>query len=104
MPSEFLHVPPAYTLVGLYRLCTDPSIRGPVFDKVKHATFRGLVVGAVYTVGSWGILQWVVKTFIVGGPGAFLGFGGGASRKVANAVGESGRGGVWVGLGRFDTL
>lgn len=101
MPSEFLHIPPAYTLVGLYRLCTDASVRGPVFDKVKHATLRGLVVGAVYAVGSWGILRWVVKAFIVGGPGSFLGFGGSASRKVANAVGESARGGVWVGIGRF---
>lgn len=101
MPSEFLHIPPAYTLVGLYRLCTDASIRGPVFDKVKHATLRGIIVGAVYAVGSWGALHWVVKTFIVGGPGSFLGFGGKASRKVAEAVGESGGGGVWVGLGRY---
>lgn len=99
MPSEFLHIPPAYTLVGLYRLCTDSSIRGPVFDKVKHATIRGLVVGAVYAVGSWGILRWIVKTFLVGGAGSFFGFGGKATRKVAEAVGESRGGGVWVGLG-----
>jgi hypothetical protein len=101
MPSEFLHIPPAYTLVGLYRLCTDASIRGPVFDKVKHATVRGLVVGAIYAAGSWGILRWVVKTFIVGGPGKFFGLGGAASRKVAGAVSASGRGGVWVGLGSW---
>lgn len=98
MPSEFLHIPPLYTLVGLYRLSTDASIRGPVLDKIKHATVRGLVVGAIYAAGSWGVLRWIVKTFIVGGPGWFFGLGG-ARSKVADAVGEGGRGGVWVGIG-----
>lgn len=100
MPSEFLHIPPLYTLVGLYRLSTDTSIRSPVLDKIKHATIRGLVVSAIYAVGSWGVLRWVVKNLVIGGPGGFFGFGG-ARGKVAGAVSESRGGEVWVGLGRF---
>lgn len=102
MPSEFLHIPPIYTLVGLYRLSTDPLIRQPVFDKIKHATLRGLIVGFVYAGASWKILRWFVKTFLVGGPGGWFGFGG-ARGRVAGSVGEKMGGGVWVGLGSFGT-
>ena len=98
MPSELLHIPPLYTLVGLYRLFTDPFIRQPVFDKVKHATVRGLVVGALYAVGSWKVMRWVVKTFIVGGPGIWFGLGA-AKRRVEQSVGSGGAGKVYVGLG-----
>lgn len=66
MPSELLHLPPLYTVVGLYRLLTDPSIRGPVLDKVKHASIRGLVVGLIYAIVSWQPLRWFVKRFLIG--------------------------------------
>lgn len=99
MPSELLHIPPFYTIVGLYRLLTDEFIRQPVFDKVKHATIRGLVVGAVYAVGSWRVMGWVIRTFIVGGPGVWFGFNS-AKRRVEESVGES-SGKVWVGFGGF---
>lgn len=66
MPSELLHFPPLYTFVGIYRLLTDPSIRGPVLDKVKHASIRGLIVGLVYAVVSWQPLDWFIRRFLVG--------------------------------------
>jgi hypothetical protein len=66
MPSELLHLPPLYTFVGIYRLLTDPSIRGPVLDKVKHASIRGLIVGLIYAVVSWQPLRYFVKRFLIG--------------------------------------
>ena len=101
MPSELLHIPPLYTVVGLYRLLTDRSIREPVFDKVRHAAVRGLIVGALYAVGSWKVMRWFVKTFVVGGPGIWFGLGA-AKRRVQESVGASGGAGtVYVGLGGF---
>ncbi|OCF37642.1 hypothetical protein I316_00769 [Kwoniella heveanensis BCC8398] len=69
MPSELLHFPPIYTLVGLYRLLTDPVIRRPVLDKIKHASVRGLVVGGLYAGLSWKFMSWFVETFLVGQSG-----------------------------------
>lgn len=88
MPSELLHFPPAYTFVGAYRLLTDPTIRGPVLDKVKHASIRGLVVGLVYAVVSWSSIDWFIRRFLVGGSGSWFGL-----RKVREVVegNESGR-------------
>ncbi|WVN89115.1 uncharacterized protein L203_104331 [Cryptococcus depauperatus CBS 7841] len=67
MPSELLHLPPLYTAVGLYRLLTNPSIRGPVLDKVKHASVRGIIAGGLYVVLSWRAMEWVVRRFFLGG-------------------------------------
>ena len=100
MPTEILHLPPLYTLVGIYRLVTDPLIRQPVLDKIKHASIRGLVVGVVYAAGSWKIMSWFVRTFLVGGHRLF-GFGLGTRGKVGQAVGESASGIVRVGVGRW---
>ncbi|TXT08713.1 hypothetical protein VHUM_02841 [Vanrija humicola] len=66
MPAELLSIPPAYTLIGFYRLCTDESIRKPVWDKVRHAAVRGALVGAAYAVLGWGAMDWIVRRFIVG--------------------------------------
>ena len=103
MPAELLHYPPLYTLVGLYRLLTDPLIRGPVLDKVKHATLRGIIVSGIYAAGSWNALDWFVRKFLVGGIGWF-GIGLGKARvKVGEAVKESSGGRVYVGLGGLGT-
>lgn len=81
MPSELLHAPPLYTVVGAYRLLTDPSIRGPVLDKVKHASIRGIIVGLIYAVVSWKPLDWFIRRFLVGGQWSLFGF-----RKVKEVV------------------
>jgi hypothetical protein len=98
MPSELLHFPPSYTLVGLYRLITDPLIRNPVLDKVKHATLRGVIVSGIYAIGSWSTLDWFIRKFLISGGGSWFGFGKG---RVGEALKESatGRGNVWVGFG-----
>lgn len=93
MPSELLHFPPLYTLVGIYRLLTDPSIRQPVLDKIKHASVRGLIVGLVYAVVSWKPLRWFVKRFLVGEEWGWFGF-----RKAKEVI-EGSEGGKTVVLG-----
>jgi len=67
MPTELLAIPPAYTLVGLYRLLTDRSLRDPVWAKVKHAVVRGAVVGALYASLGWKIMDWFVRRYVVRG-------------------------------------
>lgn len=67
MPTELLAFPIAYPIVGLYRLATDASVRGPVLAKVEHAAIRGAIVGGLYAVFGWGFMDWVVKKWFVGG-------------------------------------
>ncbi|KAK8866100.1 hypothetical protein IAR55_001251 [Kwoniella newhampshirensis] len=98
MPSELLHLPPLYTLVGFYRLITDPSIRKPVLDKVKHASIRGIVVAGIYTVVSWNTLDWFVRHFLVGSGGGIFGF---LKHGRAGLTQEGVDGVVRVGLGRL---
>lgn len=43
-----LEFPPSYVLVGMYRLFTDKNIYGPAWDKCKHATGRGAIVGSIW--------------------------------------------------------
>jgi hypothetical protein len=43
-----LEFPPSYVFVGVYRLITDKNLYGPVWDKCKHGTRRGAIVG-----GNW---------------------------------------------------
>jgi hypothetical protein len=73
MPQELLTFPPYYCVVGVYRLFTDASLRKPVWDKVKHATVRGLVVGTIYVVLTYRVQRWFVGTFLLGGFGLFGG-------------------------------
>jgi hypothetical protein len=46
--SYRLQFPPSYVVVGIYRLVTDKSLLKPAWDKCKHGTQRGLVVGFVW--------------------------------------------------------
>ena len=56
-----LEFPPSYVLVGVYRLLTDKNLYGPAWDKCKHGTRRGAIVGGIWarfhlfrtTVNSW---------------------------------------------------
>lgn len=43
-----LEFPPSYVFVGVYRLCTDKNLYKPVWDKCKHATRRGAIVGGIW--------------------------------------------------------
>ncbi len=73
MPQELLTFPPYYTVVGVYRLVTDVSLRTAVWNKVKHATVRGLLVSMVYAITTYRMQRWFVKTFILGGYALFGG-------------------------------
>lgn len=46
--SRRLEFPPSYVVVGIYRLVTDRSLSRPAWDKCKHGTQRGLMVGFVW--------------------------------------------------------
>lgn len=48
MPQELLNLPPAYTVVGIYRLITDDNLRTPIWDKLRHGVQRGAIVGAIW--------------------------------------------------------
>ncbi|KAI5453958.1 hypothetical protein NCC49_004953 [Naganishia albida] len=71
MPQELLYFPPYYVVVGIYRLFTDHSLRKAVWDKVKHATVRGIAVGAVYVTLTYSMQRWFVENFLMGGYGFF---------------------------------
>ena len=43
-----LEFPPSYVVVGVYRLFTDKNLYGPAWDKCKHATRRGAIVGGIW--------------------------------------------------------
>lgn len=57
--------------MGIYRLFTDHSLRKAVWDKVKHATVRGIAVGAVYITLTYSAQRWFVENFLMGGYGLF---------------------------------
>jgi hypothetical protein len=73
MPQELLTFPPYYTVVGVYRLVTDVSLRTAVWAKVKHATIRGLLVSVVYAIATYSMQRWFVRTFLLGNYGLFGG-------------------------------
>ena len=99
MPSEFLHFPSAYSIVGLYRLTTDPSIRKPVWDKIKHATVRGAVIALAYAALSWKLWNWLIIKFIFN-PRSGVGKVVGKNVK-EDIQGLRPGGNVKVGFGRF---
>lgn len=47
-----LEFPPSYVLVGVYRLFTDKNLYIPAWDKCRHGTRRGAIVGAIWVSGS----------------------------------------------------
>jgi len=43
-----MEFPPSYVFVGIYRLFTDKNLYKPAWDKCKHATRRGAIVGGIW--------------------------------------------------------
>jgi hypothetical protein len=43
-----LEFPPSYAIVGVYRLITDPTLYKPAWDKCRHGTIRGFIVGLIW--------------------------------------------------------
>ncbi|KAF8996704.1 hypothetical protein BDQ17DRAFT_1544631 [Cyathus striatus] len=59
---------PSYVIVGVYRLCADRLIYGPAWEKCKHGTRRGLVVGAVWAVLTYRIQKAFIQIFLANSP------------------------------------
>jgi len=68
MPQELLRYPPVYCLVGIYRLATQPGLRGPIWDKCRHGVRRGAVVGAFWTVFTFNAQRAFVAFFLLNSP------------------------------------
>ncbi|PFH47211.1 hypothetical protein AMATHDRAFT_68228 [Amanita thiersii Skay4041] len=63
-----LQYPPSYALIGAYRLCTDKNLRVPAWDKCRHATRRGLVVGAIWAVLTFELQKKFIEVFLANSP------------------------------------
>lgn len=61
-----LSFPPAYSIVGIYRLFTDVRLRSAVWAKCKHGTVRGAAVGAGWIFVSWRVQLGFVERFLMG--------------------------------------
>lgn len=46
--SMRMQLPPSYVVVGAYRLLTDQKLLKPTWDKCRHATRRGAIVGGIW--------------------------------------------------------
>ncbi|KAJ3970676.1 hypothetical protein EV361DRAFT_914949 [Lentinula raphanica] len=66
--SHRLQFPPSYALVGVYRLCTDPNLYVPVWQKCQHGTVRGAVVGLVWAFLTFGIQKKFIEVFLANSP------------------------------------
>jgi len=66
--QELLLFSPAYTIVGIYRLLTDAILRQKVWDKLRHGFTRGVIVGGVWAVGTFGIQRTIVRIFLINSP------------------------------------
>ncbi|KIL71125.1 hypothetical protein M378DRAFT_154587 [Amanita muscaria Koide BX008] len=63
-----LRHPASYVLVGVYRLCTDPTLYVPIWNKCKHATRRGLIVGAIWAILTFHIQRKFIEVFLSNSP------------------------------------
>ncbi|PPQ76580.1 hypothetical protein CVT26_012820 [Gymnopilus dilepis] len=63
-----MEFPPSYALVGVYRLCTDKQLYKPAWDKCKHATQRGAVVGAIWAFLTFSIQRRFIEIFLSNSP------------------------------------
>jgi len=63
-----LEFPPSYVLVGVYRLFTDKKLYGPAWDKCKHATSRGAIVGGIWAFFTFAIQKEFIELFLLNSP------------------------------------
>ncbi|KAL0956563.1 hypothetical protein HGRIS_002700 [Hohenbuehelia grisea] len=63
-----LQFPPSYVLVGVYRLFTDKLLYKPAWDKCRHGTRRGLIVGLVWAVMTFKIQRKFIELFLANSP------------------------------------
>ncbi|KAJ3513073.1 hypothetical protein NLJ89_g3151 [Agrocybe chaxingu] len=63
-----MEFPPSYVLVGVYRLFTDPLLYKPAWDKCKHATRRGAIVGAIWAFLTFSIQRKFIQVFLSNSP------------------------------------
>jgi len=63
-----MEFPPSYVLVGVYRLCTDKLLYKPAWDKCKHATQRGAIVGSIWAFLTFSIQKKFIELFLSNSP------------------------------------
>ncbi|KAF8167140.1 hypothetical protein B0H34DRAFT_680424 [Crassisporium funariophilum] len=66
--TQRLEFPPSYVLVGVYRLFTDKVLYGPAWDKCKHATRRGAIVGTIWAFLTFAIQRKFIEMFLANSP------------------------------------
>ncbi|GLB43805.1 hypothetical protein LshimejAT787_1403170 [Lyophyllum shimeji] len=63
-----LQFPPTYVIVGVYRLFTDKLLYVPAWDKCRHATRRGAIVGAIWAALTFSIQRKFIQIFLAKSP------------------------------------
>ncbi|KIM38279.1 hypothetical protein M413DRAFT_249073 [Hebeloma cylindrosporum] len=63
-----MEFPPSYVLLGVYRLFTDKALYKPAWDKCKHGTRRGAIVGAVWAFLTFAIQKKFIQVFLSNSP------------------------------------
>ncbi|KDR86127.1 hypothetical protein GALMADRAFT_219127 [Galerina marginata CBS 339.88] len=63
-----MQFPPSYALVGVYRLFTDKLLYKPAWDKCRHATQRGAIVGGIWALLTFSIQRRFIELFLSNSP------------------------------------
>ncbi|KZT18697.1 hypothetical protein NEOLEDRAFT_1103233, partial [Neolentinus lepideus HHB14362 ss-1] len=63
-----LQFPPTYAIVGVYRLFTDKTLYVPAWKKCEHGVVRGLAVGGVWALMTFGVQRKFVELFLIKSP------------------------------------
>ncbi|KAF8887116.1 hypothetical protein BD779DRAFT_1441132 [Infundibulicybe gibba] len=63
-----LEFPPSYAIVGVYRFCTDKLLYVPAWDKCRHATRRGVIVGVIWSLLTFKLQKGFIEIFLSNSP------------------------------------
>lgn len=66
MPQEFLSFPPAYTVVGAYRLAHDPNLWQPMWQSVQPSLRKASIAAGIWALATWPFQRLIVETFMKG--------------------------------------